>query len=587
MRSFRQKVLLSYVVILGIFFALMFPFITKSVHEIVIQSMSTRADDIIQKLQTAQSKNDLISILKNEKHLLFYRIGIFDKTANLLYDSHTKNLNTRLMSETSKEEKEIHDALHEGIGYTESYSPSFDQKLIYLAKRFVFQKDVYVLRLAFPYQYIQELKEKFTLGFFLFGGLVLLLFAILSVLIFNHLSAPIREITKAIAQYREGNLETLPQINLKTHPKDEFTLLAKTLTSLSHQIQYEIQTITSDRNEREAILESIQAGVLVLDSNKLLLYMNSTGKNMLKLSSSAIGAPLPPLFSCDIPSLIEKAQTTGSLLVQDIELKQERNSLYFNVIAIPKAQGEGTILVLHDRSQEYRMLEMRKAFIANASHELKTPITIIRGFAETLFDHPELPQKTIKEVTQKIVDSCHKMTALIRNLLLLSDIEHLPSYRLVEVNLLELMETACSSIKEAWPTLSIKIEREKDTIDLWAAQELLEMAFYNILDNAAKYSEHSPECTILLRKENDKVIIQMRDKGIGISEEDLSHLFQRFFRGAKAGMKKYSGYGLGLSLVDTIVRKHKGSIQVESTLGLGTTFTITLPLNLKELLEAP
>lgn len=586
MRSFRQKVLCSYLVVLGIFFALLFPFITRSVHTIVFHSMSARADDIILKMQKAHSQGELISTLKEEKHLHFYRVGLFDETKTLLYDSHIR-IRTHPFDRQATPEPEIQDAFHSGQGYAERYVPSFDQKLISLAKRFSFQGKDYVLRLAFPFQYIQELREKFIFGFFLFGGLVLILFAILTVIIFNHLSSPIRAITKAIMNYREGHLETLPKISLQAHPEDEFALLANTVTSLSQQVQDEIQAITSERNERETILESIQAGVIVLQEQGNIVYMNSTAERMLKLTKEAIGFPLPSLFAFDMYSLMERARATGTSTIRDIEMKQEGESLYLNVIAIPKAEEGGTILVLHDRSQEYRMLEMRKAFIANASHELKTPVTIIRGFAETLFDHPDLPQKTIQEVTKKIVDSCHKMTSLIRNLLLLSDIEHLPSCRLVEVDLLQLITCVASTVKDAWPCLHLSIECEEETIELWGARGLLEMAFFNLLDNAAKYSGSAPECTIRLRKDKGTIFVSISDKGIGISEEDISHLFQRFFRGHNAGVKKFSGYGLGLSIVETIIRKHKGSIHVQSSLGKGTTFTIALPVNLKELLETP
>lgn len=584
MRSFRQKVLLSYLVVLGIFFALMFPFITRSVHTIVFHSMSARADAIILKMQKAPSPSELIPTLKEEKHLHFYRVALFDENQSLLYDSHIR-LRTHPFDKHAALEPEIRDAFQSGGGYAERYEPTFDQKLISLGKRFAFQGKTYVLRLAFPFQYIQELREKFIFGFFLFGGLVLILFAVLTVIIFNHLSAPIRSITKAIMNYREGHLETLPKITLQAHPDDEFTLLANTVTSLSQQVQDEIQAITSERNEREAILESIQAGVIVLQDGGAIVYLNRTAEKMLTLTKEAIGLPLPPLFSLDIRSLIERAHDTGVSTIRDIEMKQEGASLYLNVIAIPKKEEGGTILVLHDRSQEYRMLEMRKAFIANASHELKTPITIIRGFAETLFDHPDLPQKTIQEVTEKIVDSCHKMTSLIRNLLLLSDIEHLPSCRLVEVDLLQLIRNAASTVKDAWPSLSLSIECAEETLEVWGAKGLLEMAFLNLLDNAAKYSGPTPECLIRLRKEKAMIVVSISDKGIGISEEDIPHLFQRFFRGHNAGVKKFSGYGLGLSIVETIVRKHKGSIEVQSSLGKGTTFTISLPMNLKELLE--
>lgn len=580
MRSFRKKVLVSYIVVLGLFFALMFPLVMNSVHTIVVRSMNHQARAIIEKLQKAQSDKELVSILKDEKHQLFYRVGIINYQKELLYDSHTKNMHTRTHSEGNNKplsHGEVDEAFRTGKGYSEADSPTLGQKLIYIAKRFTFQGNPYVLRIAFPYDYMHGLKTHITTGFFLYGTIVLLLFALLTAIILNHLSAPIRTITKAISTYKEGHPETLPQISLNAHPKDEFALLAKTVTSLSHQIKKEIQTITDERNERDSLLESIQAGIIVLDNTQTIIYINSTGSRMLGVSTKDC---LPSSLSLDLHPLLEKAHSLESPLVYDKEFKQGRETVYLNISIIPKTATQGTLLVLHDRSQDYKMLEMRKAFIANASHELKTPITIIRGFAETLFDNPTLPQQTIHDVTKKIVDSCHKMTGLIRNLLLLSDIEHLPSYRLVEVNFLEVLTSCFTTMKESWPSLTIQVECSEKELPLFAAKELLEMAFMNLFDNAAKYCETDPQCRICIQKREEHIHIQMSDNGIGIPQEDLPHLFQRFFRGSKAGMKKYSGYGLGLSIVDTIIKKHKGTIHVQSELGKGTSYTIVLPNNL-------
>lgn len=585
MYSFRQKVLISYLIVLGVFFALMFPFVTSSVQKIVFRSMSDRAQSIIQKLQLASSQKELISIVKDEKHLIFYRVGIISNSRKVLYDSHIRGPHSRQTPMAISLHTEVEEAFRSGTGYTEEYSQQLDQQLIYFAKRFDIQDRPYVLRLAFPYQYIQELRENFTFGFLLFGSLVLILFAILTVMILHRLTAPIRKMIKAISTYQEGRLETLPVIELQNHPNDEFSLLAKTITSLSLQIQQEIQTITYERNERETILESIQAGVVVVAADLTIAYLNTKAASLLGLSKDSIGALLPSTLFFDSQTLIKKAQNEMQPVVADLELKNNSQICYISLIVIPKEQNKGSIIVLHDRSQEYRMLEMRKAFIANASHELKTPITIIRGFAETLNEHPKLSKNKIQEITKRITDSCTRMTELIKNLLLLSDIDHLPAYQIVDVDLVQLFQQCIHTIISAWPQAHLHIECELPKLLIQGAPDLLEMAFINILDNGIKYSDKQAECIIRLTDAQDTVSIEIQDQGIGIAQADLPHIFQRFFRGAKAGMKKYSGSGLGLSITETIISKHKGIISVFSTQGQGTSFIIQLPKKLKNLLE--
>lgn len=583
MHSFRQKVFAGYVLALLLLLMLMVPFVTSSVHHLVYYSMRSRANDLINKLSAATSENQIISILKEEKHFHFFRVSITNSNHKVLYDSHVRDLKkyaliSTLFPASFYAHPEVEEAFQKGEGYSEQYSYLLGQKLIYIAKKFDFQNQTYVLRLAFPYLYIQDLRDTFTFGFFLFSSLVLILFAFVTAFIVSRLAAPISQITKEIGKYKEGQLETLPSIELTRPPQDEFSMLAKTLNSLSNQLKKEFQTITYERNERDTILESINAGVIALDKECSILYLNSTAKELLSLRENSTNVHLLSSIPLELPPLIEAAEEHQEAIIRDLELKKGNETRHLNLIIMPKENGQGAILVLHDRSDEYKMLEMRKAFIANASHELKTPITIIRGFAETLNDHPDLPLATIQDVTKRITDSCARMTSLIKNLLLLSDIENLPSHNFIEIDLIDLIHRCFDTITHAWPTAQLSLESPTTTVPIQAAPELLEMAITNLLDNGVKYSEQPAECIIQIKQKNGKVVIEIQDKGIGIPKEDLPHIFQRFFRGSKAGLKKYSGSGLGLSITETIVSKHHGTIAITSEPNLGTTCTITLPI---------
>jgi two-component system, OmpR family, phosphate regulon sensor histidine kinase PhoR len=473
---------------------------------------------------------------------------------------------------------EIEDALQYGSGHSEEYSHLFGQKLVYAAKRFDFHGKPYILRIAFPFQYIQDLRDGFTLGFLFFGSIVLILFSALAAIVLNHFSSPIRKITASIRNYREGNLSTLPEIHLKASPQDEFAHLANTLNSLSLRVRREIELVTHERNEREAILASLDEGVITLDAELTISYINKTAQGLLELDYPVIGKAIPEKYL----SLARKCQREHLLSTDEIEIKKGPDKLYLSVVAIPR-QGGGVLLVLHDKSVQYRMLEMRKAFIANASHELKTPITIIRGFAETFHDNLDLPKETILEVTSRIVENCKRMTTIIKNLLTLADIENLPSFRIAPHNLVDVVQTCISSVSPLWPQANIVIaQAEEKAIHIDVDRSLIEIAINNLLDNGLKYSLGAPKVEIILEETDSAVSMKVQDHGIGIPESELSHIFQRFYRVNKAQSIQLGGSGLGLSIVETIVEKHHGTILVESKLDVGTTFTILLPKDLQK-----
>ncbi len=587
MRSFRQKVFVSYVILLLVFLGLMFPSVTNSVQQIVVRSMNDCAVELIRELEVAQNDEDLVRILKDHKSQLFYRVGILDNERRLLYDSHTKRLlGTPFFPLQFVTHPEIEEALQNGNGYSEEYSHLLGQKLIYMAKRFDFHGRPYVIRLAFPFQYIQDLRDGFTLGFLFFGSLVLILFSILASIVLNHFSSPIRAITGAIRNYKEGNLDTLPHIQLKTAPQDEFTHLAKTLNSLSQRVRLEIESVTRERNEKEAILESLSEGVIAVDQQFRVSYANRTALNFLELDHHVIGKMLPEELNPKYQRLLEQCCQRKTLVIDEMEIRRANDRLYLNVVATPREYGGGALLVLHDKSIYHRMLEMRKAFIANASHELKTPITVIRGFAETFHDHNDLPQETVKEVTQRIVDNCRRMTSIIKNLLTLADIENLPSFRVGVYNIVDLVQGCMATMQTVWPEAEVTLVcDQKGTLEAEVDGSLIEMAVSNLLDNAAKYSEKKSQIEIRITKQEPWIMIAIQDHGIGIPEADLENVFQRFYRVNKAHSTKLGGSGLGLSIVETIINKHFGKIEVQSTLGQGTTFCIFLPCKLADRLR--
>lgn len=530
--------------------------------------MENRGREMIEKIRYAPNNEALVRLLKDQKPLIFFRVSVITQDRKVLYDSHAKRiLGPRFSQEYVVDHPEVLDAINKGMGYHEDYSELLNQKFAYLALPFDFHGKTYVLRTAFPFRYVREMQTDFELGFLVIASLILGLFSLMSWIIINHFTKPIQRIIHAVKPYQEQQTETLPRIRLKNkNPKDDFTKLANTLNMLTDRIQNQFDSLKAAGQEKEVLLESLTEGVIAVDPQLKTTFINSSAEKLLGTKN------IPTKFL----ELAKRSIENETYENDSLELSSGKNAVYLNIVAAPKKDGTGALLVLQDKTQDVRLLEMRKEFIANASHELKTPITIIRGFAETLHDHPELPEDTTKDITAKIVRNCERMTNLVKDLLALADIENLPPSRVEKLDICELLEKAKNTTLSLYPDAQINLDFS-DTCEITGDPDLIEMALYNLINNAAKYSNPPAHIDITTRTTHNNIVITIRDQGIGIPEKDLDNIFERFFRVNKNLSRKVGGSGLGLSIVKTIIDKHFGSLEVSSVLGKGTVFTVILP----------
>jgi two-component system phosphate regulon sensor histidine kinase PhoR len=583
--SFRQKIFVGNLALLLALFVLLFPFVERTVHRLVRLSLEESTSDLIALASSARSCEEAVDILKRQELFVFFRVSLLTEQGAVIYDSLAlRKLGDAFQPYFPTTHPEVLEARREGKGYFEGYSQLLGQKFAYVAQTLTIAGRTYILRTAFPFQQIEDLTHNFEYGFLLLSALLLLLFSALTWLIFYRLSRPIQHIIQAIKPYRDGSQARLPHIELR-NKKDDFAVLAGTLNSLSERVQEHIQTLLNERNEKEAILESLCEGVIAVDAGMRVTYANFVGSTMMGIPKRHLtGKPFPS--SSSKPSLNPLLETCARLLaacqtsqepITDSLSIGDGKKLYLNLIAAPKAQGEGGIVVLQDNSSHHKVLEMGKDFVANASHELRTPITIIKGFAETLQDLPELSHEMLIDITEKIIRNCHRMDNLVNNLLTLADIENLPPTRFRPCGLISLIENCRHMLLSVYSDAHISIEKNQEEIVVSADADLLELAVMNLLDNAAKYSKPPAQIAVVAELQGDEVSISISDKGIGIPERDLEHVFERFYTVNKAHSRRLGGAGLGLSIVKTIIEKHDGVIAVSSVLGAGTTFTIRLP----------
>lgn len=586
--SFRKKIILSQIILFVLYVAALFPFIEHAVTVIVRDSLEETAGDLIVLIKDAKSQEEMAQILRHQEYFSFFRMSIINSKREIVYDSHlSRLLGNDFQSVTPASHPEVEEAFKEGTGYSIADSQIFGGKFAYVAERFTFQGAPYVLRTAFPFSQLQDLTHNFQIGFLVFSFLILLFFNALIWIIFQRLTSPIRKITDAISPYQMGQSEDIPRIELgkSAAVSDEFERLANTLNSLSDRIHSQIRFLTSERNEKEAILESLGEGVIAVNGNMDVTYVNYIASKMVGVPRRLIlGKPFPENFEkanqlllqrCFL--LLKNCQEQNAILTDSLSFLQQRK-IYIDLIAAPKAQGSGAIIVLQDKSSHYKVVEMGKDFVANASHELRTPITIIKGFAETLQDMPNMSREMLVGIIEKIVRNCERMETLIKNLLTLADIENIPESRFKECNLIALVENCRHMLLSIHPKTTLSIEKTEGNFTIFADSDLLELALMNLLGNAVKYSKQPAQIKITLEQvDEEEIKILIADKGIGIPPQDIEHIFERFYTVDKAHSRKLGGAGLGLSIVKTIIEKHEGTISVESKVGEGTTFVILLP----------
>jgi two-component system phosphate regulon sensor histidine kinase PhoR len=583
--KFRTKIVLSHVVLFLVFALVALPFINKGVSRIALNNLLENSRIVTSSLQTASGQKEMIVKLESSKEYFFFRVSLFNAQGKMLYDSILGELgNEEQIVSWGLSRHEIAEIFQAQVLFTTSKSLLLHERLSYCSLKFELHGKPYILRTAMPFTQVLQLTQEFKSWFYAFCGVSLLFFCALAWLFFYRLNYPIRQIIRSIPPHPTGQEELIGPITLSPSidAEDSFYKLAQTLNGLADRLREQIHKITSERNERQAILESLGEGVVAVDADLRVLYLNFVGSKMLGIPrQKAVGKTLDEIGSSDLvkksASLLQACQERRITLT-DSSLVEDGRKVYLELIAAPKATGAGAILVLQDKSSDYRVLEMGKDFVANASHELRTPITIIKGFAETLQDLPELPREMVVDITEKIVRNCERMDTLVKSLLTLADLENLPNSRFHECDLAVLVEGCREVVRAVYPSAEILIEKSEEPAVIAADSDILELAIINLLDNAAKYSPPPAKIKVHIDRGVDEVILVISDEGIGIAPTDQEHIFERFYTVDKARSRRLGGAGLGLSIVRTIIERHSGTISVSSTVGKGTTFTIRLPI---------
>ncbi len=367
---------------------------------------------------------------------------------------------------------------------------------------------------------------------------------------------------------------------------EELSQLAQALNLMGSQLEKNIHKLTQERNAREAILASMVEGVLAIDQEERILTVNQAARRMLNLAEGELtGKPLAEVVRTSaLQVFLRQVLNSQETKRAEFTLSNPRECfLDVNGAPLQNSQGDkiGALAVLNDVSILQRLNEVRKKFVADVSHELKTPITTIQGFVETLHDGALEDTRQAKHFLEIIARHTQRLNAIVEDLLALSRLEAEEQIvSLYPVQLIPVIEKSLANYQAAAREKELEmVFRPPDkAIQLMSSEELLERALNNLLDNAIKYSPNKGEIEVACQIENNLLTISVRDYGIGIPEKDLAHLFKRFYRVDKARSRQMGGTGLGLAIVKHIALTHNGRVEVSSKLNQGSVFSLHLPL---------
>jgi two-component system phosphate regulon sensor histidine kinase PhoR len=359
------------------------------------------------------------------------------------------------------------------------------------------------------------------------------------------------------------------------------------MNNMAAQLNERLQTITRQRNELEGVLSSMIESVLVIDTDEKILRFNKAAGLFFEIDSqSAKGKHIQEVIrNNNLLRFIRRTLSKDHSIEKDIILQDEKDQFlqaHGTILRTETGEIAGALIVLHNITRLKRLENVRKDFVANVSHELKTPITAIQGSVETLRDGALENPKDADRFLDIILKHAERLNTIIEDLLSLSRIEQESEKQqivLVTAPVRPVLENAITlcEMKSTEKSIRMELVCEPD-MEAEINNALLEEAVINLIDNAIKYSEPGSRIRIKAVPRGEQVVITVQDWGSGIPREHLSRIFERFYRVDKARSRSLGGTGLGLAIVKHIVQAHKGNITVESTPAQGSTFAIHLPL---------
>lgn len=581
----RKRILANYIVILIISAlitgALAFYFINTSYTNNKKDKLLTNSiliENVLEKNYNDEMKVNFYKLAQELSAQINSRVTFMDENGWPIADS----INNSIIFIDHSGTQEFKLAIKGEQEIVKRYSKEVGQKFFYLSMNpiKIGNKNI-ILRLGDSYNEVDHIVEKFLLYLTVSTFISILFAIIISYITTGQIVKPIKELTLASKLMTEGNFEN----KIKVNTKDEIGELSATFNVMAAELKTTIEKIKQKNIEMDSILCSIQDGILALDlNNKIFLVNNSVNKilqNKVKIGKEE-----------DIKKVIDYIGNTGEIEKKinnaedyygEIEIKGSNKIIGLSIYPIiDKYQTQvriGTLIVMRDITSVRNLEKMRKDFVANVSHELRTPLTSIGGFVETL-KTKELDENNKKKALDIIELETEKLKNMINELLRLSKIESMKDTKIaskidIRKEIFEILDLLEPQIIKNNINISLHMAERLNFIN--GDKELFRLIIINLIENSIKYNKYKGTIKIEISNYKNGIQLKIKDNGIGILEEDLPWIFERFYRSKETRIMNNNGTGLGLSIVKEIVSYFGGTIEVNSQVGKFSEFIVRLP----------
>jgi two-component system, OmpR family, phosphate regulon sensor histidine kinase PhoR len=418
-------------------------------------------------------------------------------------------------------------------------------------------------------------------------GLALIVIMLLGVRITTQYTKPIEAATKVAMELAKGNYKAR---TYEVH-HDGTGMLSQAINILARNLQDMKKAHEMQQDRLRTLIENMGSGLILIDGRGYINLVNKAYKEIFDID------PVDYLYRLyyeafehkEVIQIVEEIFMTEEKVRKQLLLPLKIERRHFEVYGAPiigtNDEWKGIVLVFHDITELKKLEQMRKDFVANVSHELKTPITSIKGFTETLLDGAMKDEQTLEYFLTIILKESDRLQTLIQDLLELSKIEQQGfKLNIQPVNIKEILDEIIIILqnKANDKEIDLSLISERDNIYISGDSYRLKQIFINIINNGIMYTPKGGKVTVTIEENQHEVFVHVQDTGIGIKEEEIPRIFERFYRVDKARSRNSGGTGLGLAIVKHLVEAHQGQIKVKSKLGEGTTFTVKLK---KEVLD--
>ncbi len=509
------------------------------------------------------------------------RLTVIEKDGTVIFDSEANP--AEMVNHASR--PEFSSALLESKrGVSVRYSSTLKTYFMYVAEPLKKNNEIIgAFRLSMPLSSLNSMINSFYSDLFKIALVIALAAILISFFISMTIARPIEMLKERAGKIASGNLDE----RLEVPESEEIGELAKALNYMAEELKKRLREITSERNRNEAILSSMTEGLIAVSPDSEIIKVNKAASRILSIPENSEGKTVhEAVRNSSLQNFADKLLRENSVLEDElIFYNHEQHHLQVCGSQLRDESGKliGGLIVLNDITRIKQLENFRKDFVANVSHEIKTPLTAIKGSVETLIEGNAIHNPVDAEkFLSIIVKHTERLNALVEDILSLSAIERETAageFNFADVPVKDIVNNSAELCKVKAEARKINIVCTcPEDIYIRADKGMMEQALVNLIDNAIKYSNENSNIDVQVEKDSKSIILSVNDYGCGIPKEHIPRLFERFYRVDKARSRKLGGTGLGLAIVKHLVHGHNGTVAVDSIPGKGSSFRLILPL---------